>query len=513
MKAPSSTTKAKILDLDTLAEVVKRERSQGRTIVHSHGVFDLLHLGHIRHFQQARNMGDVLVVTITPDEYVNKGPGRPVFPQDLRAEAVAALGMVDYVSVNRWPLSAETIRLLQPHVYVKGQDYKVSSEDISGGISVEAAAIESVGGTIRFTDEITFSSSSLLNRHFSLFPPEVDQYLTAFRERHSVDEILGWLEKAADLKALVIGDAIVDEYLFCEGIGKSTKDPVLAVLFQSLVPQAGGTLAIANHLAGLCREVCLLTALGDHERREEFVRDQLAPNVEPVLLTKSGSPTIHKRRMVDRYSGNKLFEIYMMNDRPISGADEDALHGALQERLRGIDSTTVADYGHGTISSSTVELLCTEAPFLAVNAQSNAGNRGFNPVSRYRRADYVCLAMHEVAMELRSRYGNLQEDVRELARRIVCPKFTVTMGKAGSLHYDLREGFFEYPALATRVLDRVGAGDAVLAVTSLLTCCGAPWDITGFVGNVAGAELVGELGNRVPLNRVSLAKHITALLK
>ena len=69
------------------------------------------------------------------------------------------------------------------------------------------------------------------------------------------------------------------------------------------------------------------------------------------------------------------------------------------------------------------------------------------------------------------------------------------------------------PALASRVLDRVGAGDAVLAVTALLVKLGAPWDIVGFVGNAAGAQMVAELGNRVPLDRIALSKHIVALLK
>ena len=160
-----------------------------------------------------------------------------------------------------------------------------------------------------------------------------------------------------------------------------------------------------------------------------------------------------------------------------------------------------------------IETLCSRAPFLAVNVQSNAGNRGFNPVSKYRRADYVCVAMHEVQMETRRRDGALHDLVREMAGRIECGRFTVTKGKAGSLHYQVPDTFHEYPSLASRVLDRVGAGDGVLAVTSLLVKCDAPWDITGFIGNVAGAELVAELGNRVPLNKITLSKHITALMK
>lgn len=504
---------SKIKELEELAACLKALKEQGKKIVHSHGVFDLLHVGHIRHFEEARRMGDVLVVTLTRDEHVNKGPHRPAFPQELRAEAIAALSAVDYVAINRWPRSVETIKLLRPDIYVKGSDYKIAEKDITGGIIPEAEAVREVGGEIRFTDDITFSSSTLLNRHFSAFPPEVDRYLEDFRCRHSVEELLGWLQRASALRPLVVGEAIIDEYVFCDGIGKSTKDPVLAVLQQSVEAYAGGSLAIANHLAGLCGEVKLVTQLGEAERREEFVRAALRPNVEPVFLTKSGAPTIHKRRTVDRYSGNKFLEIYVMNDRLTAADDAGALQAALSQAIHNRDLTVVADYGHGMLTPEAIALLCDSAPFLAVNVQSNAGNRGFNPISKYRRADYVCLASHEVEIETRRREGSPRDRALEITRRIACPRFTITQGKAGSLHYDAVAGFAEAPALAARVLDRVGAGDAVLAVTALLAKLGAPWDILAFVGNVAGAHLVAELGNRCPLERVALSKHIIALMK
>lgn len=504
---------AKIKDLDQLAVAVAALKQQGKRIVLSHGVFDLLHVGHIRHFEQAKKLGDVLVVTLTEDQHVNKGPHRPAFPQQLRAESVAALGAVDFVAVNRWPRSVETIRLLCPDVYAKGPDYRVAADDITGGIIDEAEAVRRVGGEIRFTEDITFSSSKLLNQFFSSFTQPVADYLEDLRKRHSADEVLDWLDRASGLRPLVVGEAIIDEYLFCTGIGKSTKDPVLAVLEEGMEPVAGGALAIANHLGGLCGEAGVITQLGDRDRREEFVRDALRSNVNPVLLTKSDSPTIRKRRIVDRYFGNKLLEIYAMNDRATAGEDARQLCQALETSVGQWDVTIVADYGHGMLCAPAVSVLCDRAEFLCVNVQSNAGNRGFNTISKYRSASYVCLAAHEVHMELRDREGDMREAVSEIMRRVDCPRITVTQGKGGSLHFDRQSGFTDAPSLATNIKDRVGAGDAVLAVTSLLAFLGAPWAITAFVGNVAGAELVAELGSRVPLDRVSLSKHIVSLLK
>jgi len=507
------TTAQKILDLEPLAVQVAAHRRQGQKVVLCHGVFDLLHIGHIRHFEQARRHGDLLVVTLTPDRFVNKGTNRPAFPQALRAETLAALGVVDYVAINHWPTAVETLRLLRPDVYCKGSEYRQRQVDADSNMSPELATAAECGIAVEYTEDIVFSSSQLLNRHFSPFPPETTAWLEAFRSRHTAEQVIARLDQARSLKVLVVGEAIIDEYVFCTAIGKSTKDPVLACQYESQQSIAGGSLAVANHLAGFCDQVELITCLGEEERREDFVRQSLLPNVRPIFVTKRGAPTIHKRRFIDPYSQSKLLELYLMDDHPLRGTDEAEFGARLRAAVEDCDLVVCMDYGHGVLTAPTIEYLCAHAPFLAVNTQSNAGNRGFNPISRYRRADYVCLAHHEIAIETRMREGELRDLLLEVTQRIECDRFTVTHGKAGSLHYGRGQGFAEVPAFATQIVDRVGAGDAVIALTSLLVHQGAPWEVTGFVGNVAGAQVVAELGNRVPVSRIPLAKHVISLMK
>ena len=155
----------KIYDFNNLVSKVDKLRSEGNIIVHCHGCFDLMHPGHIKHFQAAKKMGNVLVVTISPDKYVDKGTGRPVFPQKLRAESIAALECVDYVAVNKWPTAENTIRLLKPDIYVKGQEFE-NLEDATGKIQKEFKVIKEIGARIEYTNEIVFSSTKLLNRYF-----------------------------------------------------------------------------------------------------------------------------------------------------------------------------------------------------------------------------------------------------------------------------------------------------------------------------------------------------------
>lgn len=153
----------KIINIKKLAEKIKKLKFEKKTIVHCHGCFDLMHPGHIKHFQSAKKMGDILVITVTPDVYVDKGEGRPVFNENLRAESIAALECVDYVAINKWPAPMETIKLLRPDIYVKGQEYKLNKNKVSE-LQKDLRALKEVGAKMAFTYEVTFSSSQLLNK-------------------------------------------------------------------------------------------------------------------------------------------------------------------------------------------------------------------------------------------------------------------------------------------------------------------------------------------------------------
>lgn len=157
---------SKFVELEDLAGITAALKQAGKRIVLCHGCFDLMHPGHIKYFQAARAMGDILIVTLTPDQFVDKGPGRPVFNQELRAESIAALECVHYVAINKWPTAEDTLRLLRPDIYVKGQEFE-KLEDKTGKIQKEFAVIQEIGAEIRFTHEIVFSSTHLLNTYFT----------------------------------------------------------------------------------------------------------------------------------------------------------------------------------------------------------------------------------------------------------------------------------------------------------------------------------------------------------
>ena len=127
----------------------------------------------------------------------------------------------------------------------------------------------------------------------------------------------------------------------------------------------------------------------------------------------------------------------------------------------------VVDFGHGMISEDAMNVLCSTSRFLAVNSQSNAGNLGYNAISKYKRANFICMGENEIRLEARDRQSDLKKLVVKVSETLQCDSVVVTQGKGGCLCYNTSEGFFEIPAIADQVVDRMGSGDAFLAVFCL----------------------------------------------
>ena len=507
------TDNRKVLSLNELPAVLQTHRDERRTVVHCHGVFDLLHIGHIRYLEQARSFGDVLVVTLTPDKYVDKGDKRPAFTELLRAEALASLSVVDYVAINEWPTAEKTLRLLKPDIYVKGSDFKSVGNDRTGKLALEAQICDELGVELRFTQDIVFSSTNLINRFFSSFSKELQDYLDLFRRRYSLDDVLAVVDQMARLKVLLVGDIIIDEYCYCDPLGASSKSPVLAVQRKSVDCFAGGVLAVANHLANFVDGVRLLTIVGDHDDYRDLIDSTLHPGVNPQFWIQDGAPTLVKRRYLDGYTLHKLLEVYQMDDSGLAREKDAQMCAAFRAEAPQYDMVVSADFGHGAVSTPLSEALVQDAPFLAVNTQVNAGNGAMHTISKYARADYISLTERELRLDCRDQTKNLRPLGCETAIRFDSQALAVTRGRQGSCLCGTDGAFVVVPAFASKAVDSVGSGDAFFSISSLAIKLGAPFEIAGFLGNVAGALAVQIIGNQKAIDKTSLTKYITSLLK
>jgi rfaE bifunctional protein kinase chain/domain len=331
--------------------------------------------------------------------------------------------------------------------------------------------------------------------------------------KYSEKEILDWIKKVSTLNVLVVGEAIIDEYLICEALGKSSKDPVLVFRELKLEQQIGGSLAIANHCAGLGASVISLFRIGMNEDDERLILANLNSSIKPVILKTKYEPTIKKRRYIDELTEARVFETYIMNDVGSSSDDESSLIAELDHILPNVDLVVVADYGHGLVTEKVINKLIETNVSLAVNTQSNAGNRGFNTISKYSKVDYISLNGSELGLELRRKHVSMDALVSKLRIQSGAKRVMVTEGSKGLSICDEDNEVEHIPAFAQQIKDRVGAGDALFATTALLSAIGTPKDITGFYGNLAGAAVISELGNRKSVSIVDLSRHAMSLLK
>lgn len=343
----------------------------------------------------------------------------------------------------------------------------------------------------------------------SSIPVDTLVWLKKLKTRYGFNEILSFMDQIKELNVAVVGESILDEYVFTEALGKTSKDPMLAFLEQNSILLGGGTLAVARHLSGLGISHSLFTACGRKDL--SLVREFLDSSTRLLEISLDDLVTIKKTRFIDAATRMKLFELYQMKESNIG----DIVLNSFELNsfvLENSDLIMLFDYGHGYFDSPNIQYLSKFSKKVSANAQSNAGNRGLNSISKFNGFSSLFLNGSEVSNELRRRSLDLPTLISELNRTLECENVFVTNG-AGGLVCKNRDGAVHVvPAFAPHIVDRTGAGDALMTLTSLMLGVGAPIDIAAFFGNVAGATVLGGIGNQISLNFDRIHLEIEAIL-
>ena len=270
------------------------------------------------------------------------------------------------------------------------------------------------------------------------------------------------MDELQNLKVLVIGETIIDQYVFCEALGKSGKEPVLVLRDLEMDQYAGGAAAIARHLSDFCGSVSLVSMLGENKKYEDFVLASFPDNIQPYLIFKEGSPTITKKRYVDNISKNKSLGVYSINDTQMNGENQDQFNSYLDELIPKHDLIIVSDYGHGFISRKTANRISKQSIFTSLNAQINAANIGYHTMNNYRNIDCAIINETELRHELRNRETGVETLMKNLAESLQTKNLVVTQGSGGATLYAANnKKYYHCPAFASKLVDKIGAGDAV----------------------------------------------------
>ena len=483
----------KIMTPDQIAKVIGA-RPRQHTAIMCHGVFDVVHPGHLRHMLYAKSKADILIVSLTRDAHIEKGQFRPHVPQELRALNLAAFEMVDHVVIdeNRTPLA--NIKLIQPDFFAKGYEYV--ADGLPQKTHEEMSLVESYGGEMLFTPgDLVYSSSNLID----LAPPQIkyDKLVTLLSaERITFDDIRDTLASFRGKRVHVVGDTIVDSFTDTTVIGGQTKTPTISVRYDNRRDYVGGAAVVAKHLRAAGAEVIFSTVLGDDNFKDFVLENLEGAGVITNANIDATRPTTNKNAIVA--DGYRLLKIDTLDNRPISGVTLKSLTRAIATTE--VDAVVFSDFRHGLFSGQTIPTLIDAIPTGAFRvADSQVASRWGN-ITAFQ--DFDLITPNE--REARFSTGDQDSHIRLLASHVYdaarCKTLMLKLGDRGVLtcrdrDHNAIDDAVIIDSFADTVLDPVGAGDALLAYATLSMLVKSDAVTATILGSMAAAIECEKDGN------------------
>ena len=503
----------KLLDLKGLKKI--RKKFLKRKIVLCHGVFDLLHVGHINYFKSSKKYGDILVVSVTADKFVNKGPGRPAFSLNNRLKFLQEIECVDYVYESNDLTSEKVIKNLKPNFYCKGNDYSKVKAKNDLNLKKELKILKRINGKFIVIKEVSFSSSKYINDNsLQDFNQDCKDYVNTIRKNYNLGDITEKLDELKKKRVLVIGEIIIDKYISTETVGKSGKEPMLVVKPLNEIKSLGGAGYIANLCSSFVKDIKIISFLGKENSEKNFILKNLNKNIKHNFLFKNNSPTISKLRYLDDYKKTKIIGVYDLNDDLISKKEEKIFYNLLKKNISNYDLIVVADYGHGIITKKIRDLILRNSDKVFLNTQINSFNRGYHTVLKYKKMNTLVINEGELRYELRDKHSKIQNLVKNLSKKISTKKIIVTSGIRGATLINCKKNSATYcPAFNHNPIDIVGAGDTFFSMCALSIGIKIDNKIAMLLASISASFAINQLGKKAFFNNKNLKKHLTHIFQ
>ena len=483
-------------------------RPRKKKVIMCHGVFDVVHPGHLRHLIYAKSKAPILVASLTADVHIAKGQHRPYVPQDLRALNLAAFEVVDYVLVDSEPTPLKNLLQIQPDFFAKGYEYNANG--VHPKTQEELDALQSYGGKMIFTPgDIVYSSTKLID----LAPPsiKIEKLLTLMESEGITFQNLR--EALMNLKGKcvhVIGDTIVDSYTQTAMIGGQTKTPTMSVLFEGKTDYIGGAGVVAKHLRAAGARVIFSTVLGEDPLKEFVLEGLKESDVDCRPIIDPTRPTTNKNAIVAE--GYRLLKVDTVDKRTIS----DEIVGELSDSISrtACDALVFSDFRHGIFNRRTIPQLIEAIPQGAYRvADSQVASRWGN-ITEFQGFDLITPNEREARFAL----ADQDSGVRPLAARLFeaakCRLLILKLGDRGVLtcrggDHEALESYFVVDSFVERLADAVGAGDALLAYSTLTMVATRSEVMATILGSIAAA-CECELDGNIPIRPEDVMKKIDA---
>lgn len=476
----------KVKTAEELAEILG-PMPRAKKAIMCHGVFDVVHPGHLRHLIYAKSKADILIASLTADRHIAKGTYRPHVPQDLRALNLAAFEVVDYVVIDPNDKPIHNLKTIQPDFFAKGYEYT------AGGLppktQEEVDVVSAYGGEVIFTPgDIVYSSSKLIEME----PPNLhtEKLLTLMDSAELTFESLrDTLAKFQGKRVHVIGDTIVDSFTYCNMIGGQTKTPTMSVLFQEKKDFIGGAAVVAEHLRAAGAEVVFSTVLGNDPLKDFVLEGLKKSGVEVRAIIDPTRPTTNKNAIVA--GGYRLLKVDTLDNRSISDDIQKKLAKAIQDVPA--DAVVFSDFRHGIFNRRTIPGLIAAIPEGVFKVGDSQVASRWGNITEFKGFDLITPNEREARFALADQDSGVRPLASQLYDAAQCKTLILKLGDRGVLtcqspDHEALDSFFVVDSFVDRVVDAVGAGDALLSYATLSMLA---------TGNTVAATILGSMAAAV----------------
>jgi len=492
---------------------INQIRKNNKTIGLCHGVFDLLHHGHLLHFEAAKKKCDYLFVSITSDEHIDKGPNRPIHSNNERIHFLKSLKFVDGAFVAKGKSAVDSINLIKPDYYFKGNDYKDNFSDKTKKIFQEIKAVKKNNGNIIYTNEKQMSSSKIINRLGLALDTKQINFLNKVKKLYNYDLIINSLNKIKTDKVLVVGDLIIDKYIFGNVLGKSGKEPHLVFNQAKENMYIGGSAIIANHLSDFIKNITLISDLGNESKIKNLLKKKLKKNIKHISIqSDSDYKSCIKTRFIDSLTKYKLFGSYILPN-----LDQKKFHNSLNKNLdlytKKHDIIILADYSNNFFDTNSINKIKKSNKFTSAMAQKNSNVAAFHSLEHLKNFDLLCINEGELRSEVRDKKSDIDLIAKKLIKKNKLKFLVVTRGIDGSILFDKKFKKYHCPSFNSKPVDKIGAGDSMIAILSILLKNQINPSISLLIASLVASKVVNNVGNNYSANKIEIERDLEFLFK
>lgn len=466
-----------------------------------HGVFDVVHYGHILHFELAKSKVDKLIVSVTKDKFVNKGSGRPIFNTKQRINYLQNIKSIDEVIHSESNSAIDSLKKIKPDIFFKGEEYSGKNKITLNLFEKEKKFCAKSKIKIFYTNEKTFSSSKIIN-FYNKYDDVVLKKINTIKKKYNFLDIVKIFNDACSKKITIIGDPIIDSYTFCESVGTASKSPTLALLKNYSEEYLGGSLAVAKMFENLSCKAELISYIP--QKKYEILKD--IKNLKTKILFKSKKyPVIH--RIVDRPRSVKLMQIYNEKKIDFSLADQEKVIQQLRKANKSL--LIIIDFGFGLMSEKVIDYLNMSKIKQYLNCHINSLNLTTNYYEKYKNFSYITFNKREFELSFKGEENFNQKIFK--AKKIIRKDFAVTVGSNGSYQINKKKVNY-FPSIYKEIVDPIGCGDAFFVMTSLIKNVSKDQNLINFMGNLyAGMHAMHE-GNKKFTDKTTFLNTMKSIL-